>query len=134
MKSSLEKKTKKKDLTQSASETEKSTSFKGNKVGDVDSPTMKRKPEGLEKKLKLKKQLNHLDNMNQNISTEEEEMYNSKNGRSELSPSRGRGGGSSGDEGPDEARAASRKRRQLFSKLKAASTSRLHSGHRNEKV
>jgi len=90
-----------------------------------------------EKSGKSHRHLTVLDNMNQNISGDEENGDVSKNEFSELSLGKGRGTatagipeGSSADDTDDRARA--RRRRHLFSKLKAASTSKINSLHRNQ--
>lgn len=173
VKISLEKKNRKREGgTTTGSETEKSSSYRTNAVGrtDYDSPNARRKYE-TDKKLKIKKQITNLDNVNQNVSTEEEgNLLSPKNLDTQLSPnelrklkkspeslrkqkrneekqkivsididkSRDESSGLvdsvSGDEKKVEVK-DSRKKRQLFSRFKAASTSRLNLNNKShEKV
>ena len=85
----LERKKKKEGGATTGSETEKSSSYKTNPLvskSDYDSPSARRKYE-TDKKLKLKKQITNLDNVNQNISTEDESnLLSPKNLVTQLSP------------------------------------------------
>lgn len=166
----LERKKKKEGGATTGSETEKSSSYRTNPAvskSDYDSPSARRKYE-TEKKLKLKKQITNLDNVNQNVSTEEEgNLLSPKNLATQLSPnefrkmkkspessrkqkrneekqkklsvecekskdeSSGMADSFSGDEKKSDLK-DSRKKRQLFSRLKAASTSRLNFNNRSQ--